>query len=84
MTCRAGTDPETCRFINADKFMATGDGILNYNMFAYCGNNPINLSDPEGEIAGIAIFGVFVLVVVGCCFWDKHGNVWWIAGEIAL
>ena len=58
-------DPETCRFINADKFMATGDGILNYNMFAYCGNNPINLSDPEGEIAGIAIFGVLVSAVVG-------------------
>ena len=35
-------DPETGRFINADEFVSTGQGILGNNMFAYCGNNPVN------------------------------------------
>ena len=38
------------RFINADVFVSTGQGILGNNMFAYCNNNPINLSDHSGAI----------------------------------
>lgn len=41
-------DPETCRFINADGLITSGQGVLDYNMFAYCGNNPINRSDSSG------------------------------------
>ena len=33
------------RFINADALTSTGQGFLGYNMFAYCGNNPINRVD---------------------------------------
>ncbi|MBQ7389734.1 MAG: hypothetical protein IJW02_01355 [Clostridia bacterium] len=40
-------DPNTCRFINADS--ALYHSILGYNMFAYCGNNPVNYYDPTGE-----------------------------------
>ena len=36
------------RFINADSYASTGQGILGNNMFAYCLNNPINGSDPCG------------------------------------
>ena len=34
-----------------------GQGLIGYNMFAYCKNNPVNRVDPEGEfwIAAIAI-----------------------------
>ncbi len=42
-------DPNTYRFINADGYVSTGQGILGYNMFAYCGNNPVNCVDPTGE-----------------------------------
>ncbi len=35
------------RFINADIFVSTGQGILGNNMFAYCGNNPITNYDPN-------------------------------------
>ena len=42
-------DPELGRFINADTFASTGQGILGNNMFAYCGNNPISFSDPSGH-----------------------------------
>ena len=41
-------DPKICRFINADDFASTGQGILGHNMFAYCGNNPVNFCDPLG------------------------------------
>ena len=26
-----------------------GQGLIGYNMFVYCGNNPENRVDPEGE-----------------------------------
>jgi len=34
-------DPEISRFINADNFISTGQGLLGNNMFAYCRNNPV-------------------------------------------
>ncbi len=42
-------DPEVGRFINADGYVSTGQGILGNNMFAYCGNNPVIRSDSSGE-----------------------------------
>lgn len=41
-------DPTTGRFINADSFTSTGQGILGYNMFSYCRNNPVNGKDALG------------------------------------
>ena len=41
-------NPEMGRFINADGYASTGQGVLGYNMFAYCGNNPIIYSDNSG------------------------------------
>ena len=34
-------NPEWGRFINADGYVSTGQGLLGNNMFAYCLNNPI-------------------------------------------
>ena len=42
-------DPEIARFINADDFASTGQGILGHNMFAYCNNNPIMYYDVTGD-----------------------------------
>ena len=53
-------DPNTCRFINADS--ALYHSMLGYNMFAYCGNNPINYYDPTGENA-IAIKSGWLLIL---------------------
>ncbi len=44
-------DPKICRFINADSYVSTGQGLLGYNMFAYCNNNPLNFVDPYGHDA---------------------------------
>ena len=32
-----------------DGAVSTGVGLLGYNMFAYCNNNPVNMSDPNGD-----------------------------------
>ncbi len=44
-------DPTICRFINADSYASTGQGIIGHNMFAYCGNNPICYTDYTGKAA---------------------------------
>ena len=43
-------DPQTGRFINADGLITTGQGLMSYNMFAYCLDNPVNRVDPNGTI----------------------------------
>ena len=56
-------DPEVCRFISADVYMTTGQGVLGGNMWAYCLNNPILYSDTFGESVTVCILGVtFTLV----------------------
>ena len=43
-------DPEIGRFINADGYISTGQGMLGNNMFAYCNNNSVNYCDPTGTL----------------------------------
>lgn len=42
-------NPEMGRFINADAFASTGQGILGNNMFVYYNNNPVNMVDAQGN-----------------------------------
>ena len=43
-------DPEIGRWINADSVVAgVGGSLQGYNMFAYCFNNPVNMSDSSGH-----------------------------------
>ena len=52
-------DPVIGRFISPDRYVSTGQGILGHNMYAYCGNNPVNFVDPSGEFAiGIIVGGI--------------------------
>ena len=41
-------DPQAGRFINADGIIGANGGIMGYNMFAYCSNNPVMFVDPLG------------------------------------
>ncbi len=41
-------NPEIGRFLSADVFTSTGQGLLGNNMFAYCANNPVNFFDDSG------------------------------------
>ena len=64
-------DANTGRFINADGYISTGQGILGYNMYAYCGNNPVNYVDYSGTspigIALLVAIGVGVLILLTSC-----------------
>ena len=43
-------DPEIGRWINADNAIAgVGGDIRGYNLFAYCMNDPVNMSDHTGH-----------------------------------
>lgn len=39
---------EFVRFVNADIYVSTGQGLLDSNMFAYCQNNPVVRNDAAG------------------------------------
>lgn len=74
-------NPEIGRFINADALIATGQGLLGNNMFAYCRNNPVNFIDPYG------LFGLGVSVrfsnEVSACLFDGMVGVALVGGAIA-
>ena len=61
-------DSNTCRFINADGYVSTGQGLIGNNMFAYCGNNPVNRVDPNGEgwLLVVAVLAIVALTFTGC------------------
>ena len=41
-------NPEVGRFISADIYLSTGQGVLGHNAYAYCRNNPIVRHDSSG------------------------------------
>ena len=55
-------NPDVGRFLNADGMLNGNGDILGYNMFAYCGNNPVNYSDPSG-CGKFDVFKAFVYSV---------------------
>ena len=62
--------PKLCRFISADDpgYLGADGTPVSYNLFAYCGNNPVNFSDPTGHLpdwvnAGMKIFSVTAIAV---------------------
>ena len=63
-------DPVVGRFINADMVMGVNQDMASYNLFAYCGNNPVNRADSSGllwwdvVVAAVAVAAVCVAVVV--------------------
>ena len=71
-------DAKICRFINADGYVSTGQGLTGYNMFAYCGNNPVNRVDPTGEVwwvvAAVAVVIVACTVVLTSCTSSKNSS----------
>ena len=80
-------DPTTRRFVNADSYAGTGQGLLGYSMFAYCLNNPCNYKDSQGFEA-IAIFGgfgayeAFAAGIAGTNCWNVVG--WVAAGALVV
>ena len=44
-------DPSIGRFLSADSYVSTGQGIIGNNMYAYCNNNPVMYVDFGGTRA---------------------------------
>ena len=72
-------DPEMGRFINADKYPSTGQGLAGNNMFAYCGNNPVSRLDANGE-AFETIFDIISLASSVADVIANPANPWAWAG----
>ena len=72
-------NPEWGRFLNADA-LVDQSSVLGYNLFAYCRNNPVNMTDTTGNLPFFAItaaIGAVVGAVVGGVVAAKNGgNVW--------
>ena len=72
-------DPNLGRFVNADAFATTGQGLVSNNVFTYCLNNPVNGADPFGTwTIGLSLganitFGLGVSISIGL-FFDDNGN----------
>ncbi len=64
-------DPITGRFLNPEPNVDisgfdSGAGLLGYNVYAYCKNNPVMYLDYTGE-AVVSSFALFGLAVIGNC-----------------
>ena len=85
-------DPEVGRFINADAYASTGQGILGTNMFAYCRNNPVGYCDGTGnyvvaltltlEILGELLLDIAVSVIVIDCALDIGSRIYTAAKSV--
>ena len=79
-------DPGMGRFINADNYPTTGQGLTGNNMFAYCGNNPVSREDDGGElwnvIIGAAVGAVVSAVTTAIDSYASTGSVDW--GKVGI
>ena len=67
-------NPGWGRFINADVLISDAQSILGLNIFAYCGNNPINHEDPTGYFAS-KITGWFKSINRKVNEYFSHSNI---------
>ena len=72
--------PAIHRFLCADSYAQTGQGMLDKNMFAYCLNSPVNLTDDSGALPFFAItaaIGAVAGAVIGGIAAARSGSSVW-------
>jgi RHS repeat-associated protein len=62
-------DPQLGRFIQPDTNVQSPDNPQTLNRYAYCGNNPLNYTDPSGNFS-------FVTGLIGAAVGAIVGGVW--------
>ena len=73
-------DPTAGRWINVDSILSTEYGLLGYNLFAYCNNNPANNIDQSGQspfsVLNLADYRIIHKMVQAFCMveynWDME------------
>ena len=68
-------DPSSGRFLNADGYVTANGDILGFNMFAYCGNNPVMGYDPTGYVSWWGVLAGVVLTVAGVALAVASGGI---------
>ena len=82
-------DPVVGRFINADSYASTGQGVIGNNMWVYCNNCPLAHTDESGELPQAvtdklvhdAVLAVIVfknpnLSMTDTCVYYNGENIW--------
>ena len=69
-------NPEWGRFVNADRFISTDTGLLGFNMYAYCNNEPILRKDYSGSLFGLVLgmYAVIAGVIIGAEIIDNNNK----------
>ena len=68
-------DPETGRFLNADDPAYIGDSGIEGNLYAYCGNNAVNDSDPGGNLSVKQLWDIIIsCIALIAGYWSLSGN----------
>ena len=69
-------NPEWGRFINADRFISTDTGVIGFNMYAYCNNEPISRKDYSGSLFGfiLGMFAVTAGIIIGSEIIDNNNK----------
>ena len=84
-------DPEIGRWISPEPNVYNGEfdagaGLIGYNVYAYCANNPVNYYDPTGEfvistllicVAAGAIIGGTIGGIAGNAYANSKGYTGW-------
>ena len=71
-------DPTICRFINADGYASTGQGIVGHNMFAYCGNCPSLRIDDRGN-SWTSVLGEYISNLID----QAQDEMWKVGSQLA-
>ena len=71
-------DPAIGRFINADdiSYLGADDELTGYNLYSYCGNNPVMYADPEGKFINTIIGGILGALIGGITALISGDNIW--------
>ncbi|MDC7243330.1 MAG: RHS repeat-associated core domain-containing protein [Sphaerochaetaceae bacterium] len=82
-------NPEVGRFLNSDRVLGQQGNILSSNIFIYCQNNPIMLSDSQGDIprwfkAALTITLCVAVVAVAVASIPLTGGVGTVGATMAI
>ena len=69
-------DPVTSTFLSVDNFVQDPSSTQNFNRYAYCLNNPLKYTDPDGEWAHLVIGALIGGIVNLATNWSKCDGFW--------